>query len=70
MNTAKLDAALEWAGARLREASTYNGLGTLLGAAVLFHFLPAADVGPIVKDVTMLGMSLGGLLGVVIPEGK
>ena len=62
---------ISWIGARLREPSTYAGLGTLAGVATLFHLLPDAGSGTdLVKDITMIGMGLGGLIAIVLPEGK
>ena len=60
---------LAYLGARLRETSTYAGLGNLLGFAVMFHFLPQDAVAPIVKDVTMIGMGLGNLVAIFLPDG-
>jgi len=66
----KLIPDLQWAGDRLREASTYAGLGLILGAAFALLHVPTADVPAVVKDVMSIGMGLGGLVAVVLPEGK
>lgn len=60
---------LSWLGARLREKSTYAGLGTLLSAAVLFHVLPQEAVAPLVQYLTMFGIGVGGVIGVITKEG-
>lgn len=57
-----------WLGARLREPSTYAGLSTLAAAAALFHLVPSVGGADLVKYVTMIGMGIGGLIAVVLPE--
>lgn len=53
---------------RLKEPSTYAGLSSLLGLAVLAHLIPSADVSPLVHSITEIGMGLGGLLAIVLKE--
>ena len=64
IDTAKLEKGVSWIGARLREPSTYAGLGALLGLLGL-----GSDPG-LIKDIGMIGLGTGGLIAVVLPEGK
>lgn len=57
-----------WLGARLREPSTYAGLGTLAGAAAFFHLIPAGSGTDLVKYISMIGMGIGGLIAIFLPE--
>jgi hypothetical protein len=53
-----------WAVARLREPSTYNGLGMLIGAMVLkfgLHLSPE-DQASWAKDIAEWGMATAGLV--------
>jgi hypothetical protein len=52
----------------LREPSTYGGLSTIAAGAALFHLIPSGSSTDLVKDITMIGMGLGGLLAIVLPE--
>jgi hypothetical protein len=61
---ARLEKDVSWIGARLREPSTYAGLAAVLGVMGL-----GADPG-LVKNISMIGMGLGGLLSSVLPEAK
>ena len=63
--TVKQDAS--WIGARLREPSTYVGLGAVL---VGFFHLDAATAAVDASTLSYGGLFLGGLLGMVLPEGK
>jgi hypothetical protein len=49
---------------RLKEPSTYTGLGTLL-AALGLHFSDAQ-----VSAVVSLSLAIGGVVSVFVPEGK
>jgi VanZ family protein len=49
---------------RLKEPSTYTGLGTLLAAFGL-HFSDTQ-----VSAIVSLSLAIGGLLSVFLPEGK
>jgi hypothetical protein len=55
---------ISWLGARLREPSTYAGLGILLAA---FHL---ANAGDWVSALTAIGTGIGGIVAIVLPEGK
>ena len=55
---------ISWLGARLREPSTYAGLGILLAA---FHL---ADAGDWVSALTAIGTGIGGVIAIVLPETK
>ena len=56
--------ALKWTAARLRESSTYAGLGLLI--ITLFH--PTQSLDPLMHALTDLGTGIGGLLAIVIAE--
>src|SRR5690242_19676895 len=64
----KVEAEISWIGARLREPSTYAGLSSLVAAATLFHLIPSGDGTDLVKYVTMIGMGVGGLIAILLPE--
>jgi hypothetical protein len=64
IDKAKIKEDVSWIGARLREPSTYAGLAVLLGLLGL-HDVPEA-----VKDVSEIGMGLGGLIAIFLPEVK
>jgi hypothetical protein len=57
-----IDALLGWLGARLKEPSSYAGLGIILMA---MHLSIPPDI---VKSITYIGMGVGGILAVVFPE--
>jgi hypothetical protein len=53
---------ISWIGARLREPSTYAGLGALFALVNL-------NVDPgVIKDISMIGMGAGGLIAFLLPE--
>ncbi len=64
IDRAKIERDVSWIGARLREPSTYAGLAVLLGMFGL-HDVPDA-----VKDISEIGMGLGGLMAIFLPEMK
>jgi hypothetical protein len=64
MDKAEITKDVTWLGARLREPSTYLGLGALLAA---FHL---ADASSWVSAVTSIGLGVGGIIGILLPEGK
>ncbi|GEM_PF-4533855 len=64
----KVEAEISWLGARLREPSTYAGLSSLAAAAALFHLIPSGDGADLVKYITMIGMGVGGLIAILLPE--
>jgi hypothetical protein len=64
----RVEAEISWVGARLREPSTYAGLSSLAAAAALFHLIPSGDGAALVKYVTMIGMGVGGLIAILLPE--
>jgi hypothetical protein len=64
----KVEAEISWIGARLREPSTYAGLSSLAAVAALFHLIPSGDGAGFVKYVTMIGMGIGGLIAILLPE--
>lgn len=51
-----------WTGDRLREPSTYAGLGILLGS------LHVAGAPAWVQAITLLGTGIGGVIAIVLPE--
>jgi hypothetical protein len=55
---------ISWLGARLREPSTYAGLGILLAA---LHF---GDVSDWVSAISSIGVGIGGIIAIVLPEGS
>ena len=55
---------ISWLGARLREPSTYAGLGILFAA---FHL---ANAGDWVSAITAIGTGVGGIVAIVLPEAK
>ena len=61
---ARLERDVSWIGARLREPSTYAGLAAVLGVMGL-----STDPG-LVKNLSMVGMGLGGLVSFLLPESK
>lgn len=65
---AQAEREISWLGARLREPSTYAGLGTLASAAAFFHLIPAGSGIDLVKYVTMVGMGIGGVIAIALPE--
>ncbi len=66
----EVEQGVSWLGARLREPSTYAGLGAIAGAAAFFHLIPNGNSTDVVKYVTTIGMALGGLIAVLLPESK
>jgi hypothetical protein len=64
IDRAKIKEDVSWIGARLREPSTYAGLAVLLGLLGL-HDVPEA-----VKYISEVGMGLGGLIAIFLPEVK
>ncbi len=64
IDKAKVVRDVSWIGARLREPSTYAGLAVLLG------MLGLHDVPDAVKDISEIGMGLGGLIAIFLPEVK
>jgi hypothetical protein len=64
----KVEREMSWLGARLREPSTYAGLSSLAAAAALFHLVPSGAGADLVKYVTMIGMGVGGLIAIALPE--
>jgi len=63
INKQDVEQNVSWLGARLREKSTYAGLAVLLGVAGL-----GANAGPLANDISLIGMGIGGLLAVLMPE--
>ena len=64
----KVEAEISWLGARLREPSTYAGLSSLAAVAALFHLIPDGSGANLVKYITMIGMGVGGLIAILLPE--
>ena len=64
IDKAEVKKDVAWLGARLREPSTYLGLSALLAA---FHL---ADASSWVSAVTSIGLGVGGIIGILLPEGK
>jgi hypothetical protein len=58
----KVEQEVSWLGARLREPSTYAGLGILLAA---LHF---GNVNDWVSAVSSIGIGIGGIIAIVLPE--
>ena len=59
---ARIKHDVSYIGARLREPSTYNGFAILAGL-VGYQFDPSLG-----KALIALGIAIGGLLGVLLPE--
>jgi hypothetical protein len=64
----KVEEEIGYFGARLREPSTYASLGAVIGAAVLFHFVPAEGAQELIKDIMAAGIAIGGIIGVFLPD--
>ncbi len=64
IDAVKVEQDVSWLGARLREPSTYAGLAVLLG---LLHF---GDVSSWTAAITSIGVGIGGVIAIVLPEGK
>lgn len=58
----EIEQEVSWLGARLREPSTYAGLGILLAA---LHF---GDVSDWVSAISSIGIGIGGIIAIVLPE--
>jgi hypothetical protein len=58
-----LDSFVEWCGARLREPSTYAGVGVLLGA--VFH---VANADGWAAAIMSIGIGVGGIIAILLPE--
>ena len=61
----KVDKIVEWCGDRLREPSTYAGLGVLIGA--VFH---VANSDGWAAAIMSIGIGIGGVIAILLPEGK
>jgi hypothetical protein len=62
-------------GARLREKSTYAGLTVFVALLlpILSKYIPAlanANAGQIVGDISAIGIGIGGLIAIVLPERR
>ena len=55
---------ISWLGARLREPSTYAGLGIVLAA------LHLANAGDWVSAITAIGTGIGGIIAILLPEAQ
>ena len=64
IDSAEIARDVSWLGARLREPSTYAGLGIVLAA---FHFGSVADW---VSAITSIGTGVGGIIAILLPEAK
>jgi hypothetical protein len=69
----KTEQEISWLGARLREKSTYAGLTVAVSLALPFlaKFVPAladANAAQIVNDISAIGIGVGGLIAIVMPE--
>lgn len=64
IDKADIDRDISWLGARLREPSTYAGLGVLLAAFGL------ANAGDWVSAITAIGTGIGGIIAILLPEPK
>lgn len=63
----RVEQEVSWIGARLREPSTYAGLGIVLTA--IFHLSNAARLASDIESIGVgLGMIIGGVLAMVLPE--
>lgn len=61
---AEVERDISWLGARLREPSTYAGLGILLAA---FHLANSSDW---VSAIASIGAGVGGIIAILLPETK
>lgn len=69
VDTAKVEQEVSWVGARLREPSTYAGLGLLLTA--IFHLSNATVLAGNIQTIGIgVGMVIGGVLAIILPEAK
>ncbi len=64
IDKAEVTQDISWLGARLREPSTYAGLGILFAA---FHL---ANAGDWVSAITAIGTGVGGIVAILLPEAK
>lgn len=60
---AKAEQEISWLGARLREPTTYAGLGILLTA--VFHF---GNGQTLAAALTSIGIGVGGIIAILLPE--
>jgi hypothetical protein len=64
---------ISYVGARLREKSTYAGLTVVVALLlpILSRYVPGlanANAGQIVNDISAIGIGLGGLIAILLPE--
>ena len=64
MDKAELTKDISWIGARMREPSSYAGLGMVLVA------LHVADATNLATALTSIGIGIGGLVAILLPEKK
>ena len=59
-----VDKDVSWIGARLSEKSTYAGLTVLISLA----FPHLTDAAGYANDISLIGMGIGGLVALLLPE--
>ena len=64
MDKVEAEKEVSWVGQRMREPSSYAGLGLILAA------LHVADASSLASSLTSIGLGVGGLVAILLPEGK
>lgn len=62
-----MNPVIAWAVARLKEPSTWGGLGVFVAGMT---FIPPADMPEILKAIALLGTVVPSVLAIAIPEGS
>ncbi len=65
MDKTELQRDVSWLGARMREPSSYAGLAVVLGAV-----LHLANANAWVAAVASIGIGVGGIIAIMVPEKK
>ena len=61
-----MNPVIAWAIARLKEPSTWGGLGVFVAGMT---FLPPAEMPAILKAIALLGTVVPSVLAITMPEG-
>lgn len=64
IDKAVVEKDVSWIGARLREPSTYAGLAALLAV------VGVGAGSDLIKDISMIGMGIGGLVAIILPDAR